>query len=53
MGGKGLRGRLFSSTEIQGEDRLPRQLNGKEPACNAEDHSLIPGLGRSAGEGTG
>ena len=26
---------------------------GKEPACNAEDPGLIPGLGRSPGEGTG
>ena len=26
---------------------------GKESACNAEDPSLIPGLGRSAGEGIG
>ena len=25
----------------------------KESACNAEDPSLIPGLGRSPGEGTG
>ena len=26
---------------------------GKESACNAGDSNLIPGLGRSAGEGTG
>ena len=26
---------------------------GKESACNAGDPSLIPGLGRSAGEGIG
>ena len=26
-------------------------LAGKEPACNAENPSSIPGLGRSAGEG--
>ena len=26
---------------------------GKESACNAEDPSLIPGLGRSPGEGIG
>ena len=26
---------------------------GKEPACNAEDPGLIPGLGRSPGEGIG
>ena len=28
-------------------------LDGKEPACNAEDLGLIPGLGRSLGEGNG
>ena len=27
--------------------------NGKESACNARDLSLIPGLGRSPGEGNG
>ena len=27
--------------------------DGKEAACNAEDLSLIPGLGRSPGEGNG
>ena len=26
---------------------------GKEPACNAGDPSLIPGLGKSTGEGIG
>ena len=26
---------------------------GKEPACNAGDPGLIPGLGRSPGEGNG
>ena len=26
---------------------------GKEPACNAGDPDLIPGLGRSPGEGNG
>ena len=26
---------------------------GKESACNAEDLALIPGLGRSPGEGKG
>ena len=26
---------------------------GKESACNAEDPGLIPGSGRSAGEGVG
>ena len=28
-------------------------LDGKESSCNAEDLSLIPGLGRSPGEGEG
>ena len=28
-------------------------LVGKESACNAEDPGLIPGLGRSTGEGIG
>ena len=27
--------------------------DGKEPACNAEDLGLIPGSGRSLGEGHG
>jgi len=27
--------------------------DGKESACDAEDLSLIPGLGRSPGEGNG
>ena len=32
---------------------LPRWLSGKEFACQAGDLSLIPGLGRSPGEGNG
>ena len=32
---------------------FPDSSVGKEPACNAEDPSLIPGWGRSTGEGTG
>ena len=31
----------------------PGGSNGKEPARNAGDLSLIPGLGRSPGEGNG
>ena len=27
--------------------------NGKEPACNAGDQGLLPGLGSSSGEGNG
>ena len=30
---------------------LPHGSDGKESACNAEDLGLIPGLGRSPGEG--
>ena len=33
------------------EKTIPRWLSGKEPARNAGDLSLIPGLGRSSGEG--
>ena len=32
---------------------LPRWLSGKESACQADDMGLIPGLGRSSGEGNG
>ena len=32
---------------------LPLRLAGKESACNAGDLGLIPGLGRSPGEGKG
>ena len=32
---------------------FPDSSVGKEFACNAGDHSLIPGLGRSPGEGKG
>ena len=35
---------------------LPRWLSGKEPICNTggtKDKGLIPGLGRSPGEGNG
>ena len=31
----------------------PGSSGGKESACNAGDPSLIPGLGRSPGEGNG
>ena len=30
---------------------FPEGLNSKESACNARDLGLIPGLGRSPGEG--
>ena len=32
---------------------LPCGSDGKESACNAGDAGLIPGLGRSPGEGNG
>ena len=32
---------------------LPCSPNGKESACNSGDPDLIPGLGRSSGEGNG
>ena len=32
---------------------LPDCPSGKEPACNTEDASSIPGLGRSPGEWNG
>ena len=32
---------------------FPSSSAGKESTCNAEDPSLIPGLGRSPGEGIG
>ena len=32
---------------------FPCSSAGEESACNAGDPSLIPGLGRSAGEGLG
>ena len=40
----------FSLIVIQG---FPGSSVGKESACNAGDPGLIPGLGRSAGEGIG
>ena len=32
---------------------VPGGSNGKVSACNVEDPGLIPGLGRSPGEGNG
>ena len=32
---------------------FPGHSDSKESACNAEDLALIPGLGRSPGEGNG
>ena len=57
-----------SSTNLQGRDSghftlkvtqsqvilgFPVSSAGKEPACNAGDQGLIPGLGRSPREGKG
>ena len=39
---------INTHTEIH---RLPRQLSGKESTCQTGDSGLIPGLGRSPGEG--
>ena len=36
-----------------GSKGFPDSSVGKESACNAGDPSSFPGLGRSAGEGTG
>ena len=38
---------------VLGPTRFPDSSVGKESACNAGDSSLIPGWGRSAGEGIG
>ena len=42
-----LAGRFFTF------EGFPDSSVGKESTCNAGDPSLIPGLGRSTGEGTG
>ena len=39
--------------KISGERGFPDSSVGKESACNARDPSLIPGSGRSAGDGIG
>ena len=41
-----------SETQIQGLG-FPHGLDSKESACNARDLGLIPGWGRSSGEGNG
>ena len=38
---------------IQGYSGFPGGSDGKEYACNVGDPGLIPGSGRSAGEGIG
>ena len=50
---------VSTSTNPQGYTAMtlykgfPGSSAGKESACNAEDPSLIPGSGRSPGEGVG
>ena len=57
--GRWRRGREFSDSTIILVDQFhatwgfPGRSAGKECACNAGDLSLIPGSGRSAGEGIG
>ena len=43
----------FFCCGVQALSRLPDSSAAKESACSAGDPSSIPGLGRSAGEGTG
>ena len=46
-------GMTWDEQQLTGRQGLPRWLSGKESACNAGDAGLIPGLGRSPGEGNG
>ena len=39
--------------QIQMDYSFPGGSKGRESACNARDLGLIPGLGRSPGEGKG
>ena len=43
----------IKNTPSQKESGFPGGSDGKESACNAGDSGLIPGLGRSPGEGKG
>ena len=46
--------KVTDTEKLQGKFKgFPDSSVGKEATCNAEGPSLIPGLGRSAGEGTG
>ena len=38
---------------MNNDEGFPGGSDGKEYSCNAEDTGLIPGLGRSHGEGNG
>ena len=44
---------VYIHPSLLGGLTFPDSSVGKESACNAGDPSLIPGLGRSAGEGIG
>ena len=45
---------LFRILDLgNGDSGFPHSLVGKESACHAGDPGLIPGLGRSPGEGIG
>ena len=44
---------LHTHTHIFHSSGFPSSSVGKESACNSEDPSSIPGLGRSSGEGIG
>ena len=48
-----LRAQLSVSLELKSRQGFPCGSAGKESACNAGDPGLIPGLGRSPGEGKG
>ena len=43
----------LDGTGVWGRKSFPGDSDGKVSACNMEDLSLIPGLGRSPGEGNG
>ena len=45
--------KVFNNRQLWVKSGFPDSSVGKESTCNAGDPSLIPGLGRSAGEGTG
>ena len=44
---------MISKNQFSNTGGFPDSSVGKESACNAGDPSLIPGSGRSAGEGIG
>ena len=48
-----LAGRGWGNEILTSRDGFPGGSDGKESACNAGDMGLIPGSGRSSGEGNG